>query len=179
MSNETELACRCGKVRLKVAGAPMVSVECCCTSCRAAGSRLEKLSGALPILTTLGTTPFVLYRKDRVRIASGAEYLKSFRLSPQATTRRVIASCCNAPVFLEFQGGHWLSLYATLWPEGARPRIEMRTMAGDMPDASVLPDDVPNLKSHSPGFYWKLFAAWAAMGFRNPKIDVKGELDVQ
>jgi hypothetical protein len=53
----------------------------------------------------------------------------------------------------------------------------MWKIAGDLPDASVLPGDMPNLKSHSLGFFWKLFAAWTAMGFRSPKIQVMGEID--
>ncbi len=52
-----------------------------------------------------------MHRKDRVRILSGAEQLKEYRLSADAGTRRVIATCCNTPVFMEMKGGHWLSLY--------------------------------------------------------------------
>lgn len=106
----------------------------------------------------------------------GADHLKEFRLAPRAGTRRVVACCCNTPVFLEFKGGHWLSLYAGLWPEGTLPPLELRTMTADLPDASVLPNDVPNLKQQSLGFYWRLFRAWVAMGFRSPKIAVNGEI---
>jgi hypothetical protein len=53
----------------------------------------------------------------------------------------------------------------------------MRTMAGDLPDASNLPDDIPNLKSHTVSFYAKLLGAWVGMGFRNPKIEVSGKID--
>ena len=58
----------------------------------------------------------------------------------------------------------------------ALPPLELRTMTGDLPDASVLPDDVPNLKQQSLAFYWRLFRAWAAMGFRSPTIAVNGEI---
>jgi hypothetical protein len=44
-------------------------------------------------------------------------------------------------------------------------------MTGDLPDPSSLPKDIPNLKTHTISFYAKLFAAWVAMGFRNPKIE--------
>lgn len=50
-------------------------------------------------------------------------------------------------------------------------------MAGDVPDASHLPDDVPNLKNHTLSFYAKLLGAWIAMGFRIPKIEVGGKID--
>ncbi len=172
----TMIGCTCGKVQLEVGLTPMMSVECCCDSCREAGARLGKLPGARPVVHANGTTPFVFHRKDHVRIVRGADHLKEFRLTPQAGTRRVVASCCNTPVFLEFKGGHWLSLYAGLWPRDKLPPLELRTMTGHLPDASVLPDDVPNLKQQSLAFYWRLFRAWAAMGFRSPKIVVNGEI---
>jgi hypothetical protein len=131
------------------------------------------------VLTASGTTPFVLYRKDRVRFLKGADRLREFRLSPDAPTRRVIATCCNTPVFLEFQKGHWLSLYGGLWPAGTRPALEMRTMTSDLPAGTELPDDVPNGKRQSARFFAKLLGAWVAMGFRSPKVpEVSGEIAV-
>ncbi len=173
----TSLSCTCGKVRLEARRDPIASVECCCTSCRDAAKRLEALPDAPPILTEYATTRFEMYRKDRVEIVAGADRLAAFRLGSDASTRRVVATCCKAPVFLEFNGGNWLSLYGGLWPEGTLPPLEMRTMARDLPDGAALPDDVPNARTHNLGFYAWLFGAWAAMGFRNPKIEVKETLD--
>ena len=51
------------------------------------------------------------------------------------------------------------------------------TMAGDLPDLSILPDDVPNARAHTGSFMWKLLTAWVAMGFRVPKIEVAGRLN--
>lgn len=136
---------------------------------------MQTLEGAPQILTDHGTTPFVMYRKDRVRFLAGSDGLKSFRLSPKRSSERVIASCCNTPVYLEFKGGHWLSLYGGLWPTGTMPA---RTMASDLPDGSVLPDDIPNAEKQSLGFFAKLFGAWVAIGFRNPKTPVTGEINV-
>lgn len=176
MSPTTCLACACGQFSLIVQGDPITSVECHCDSCRAAGARLQRLPCARPLLDPRGGTRFVLYRKDRIQFAAGADHLKEFRLSSGASTRRVLASCCNTPVFLEFKGGHWLSLYGGLWPDGALPPLEMRTMTGDLPDASVLPGDVPNLKRQSGVFFARLLKAWIAMGFRSPRIAVSGEV---
>lgn len=75
------------------------------------------------------------------------------------------------------KGAHWLSLYSHLWPENARPKATLRTMTGDLPDASSLPADIPNLKSHTISFYAKLLTSWIAMGFRNPKITIAGTVD--
>jgi hypothetical protein len=173
----TQLTCTCGQVRIEVAGAPIVSVECCCNSCRTAGTKFEALPGARPVLGPHGQTRYELYRKDRVRFVAGTEHFREFRLKPNSHTRRVIAVCCNTPLFTEFQGGHWLSLYGGLWPAGTLPPLEMRTMASDLPDASVLLDDVPNARTQGGVFMWKLLSAWVAMGFRVPKIEVAGQLE--
>ncbi|TIO08481.1 DUF6151 family protein [Mesorhizobium sp.] len=177
MSGATEIGCACGRTRFEVLGAPILVSECLCNSCRAAADRLATLPGARNILTSYGATPSAEYRKDRVRILSGAKHLSEFRLSADAGSRRVVATCCNTPVFLELKGAHWLSIYLHLWPDEARPRAEMRTMTGDLPDASNLPNDIPNLKSHTVSFYAKLLGAWAAMGFRNPKVELVRKID--
>lgn len=170
MTNSIQLACRCGTVRLEAIGAPISSPECCCNSCREAGDLLEALPGARPFREPIGTTRYVMQRKDRVKFLSGMEHLRSLRLTPESGSRRIVATCCNTPVCLEFKGGHWLSLYGALWPAGSLPRPDLRTMAGDLPDASVLPADVPNLKGQSGSFFAKLLFAWVAMGFRVPKL---------
>ena len=136
-------------------------------------------SGAPTILGPLGATRFVLYRKDRIRFLGGTSYLKEFRLSPEAKTRRVVATCCNTPVFLELKGGHWLSLYDGLWSEARLPQLELRTMTSDLPEGTALPDDVPNARRQTLSFFAKLLGAWVAMGFRSPKIVVNGELHVR
>jgi hypothetical protein len=176
MAQNTELQCTCGRVRLVVERAPIVCAECHCGSCRAAGAALQARLGAPPIQESNGGTRYMLYRKDRIRFVAGRDLLREFRLTPDAKTRRVVAGCCNTPVFLELKGGHWLSLYRCLW--GAQtPPLEVRTMTRDRPDGIALPDDVPNLQGHGGGFFVKLLGAWIAMGFRAPKIFVQGALD--
>lgn len=51
-------------------------------------------------------------------------------------------------------------------------------MVSDLPDASVLPDDVPNLEIRSLQFYARLMKAWIAMGLRSPRIEVAGDTHV-
>lgn len=170
MTQITQLACACGQVQIEVDGAPIVSTECHCDSCRAAAARLRALPGAPDCQEPNGGARSVLYRKDPVRFVRDAGVLKDFRLSPGAKTRRVVATCCNMPVFMEFPNGHWLDLYGCLWPEGTLPPLDLRTMTRDLPDSSVLPGDVPNAKRQSVSFYAKLLGAWIAMGFKSPKI---------
>lgn len=176
MTQATHLSCVCERVQLEVNGAPIVNVECCCNSCRVAGDRLQALPTAGPMLEPNGTTRYVLYRKDRVRFVEGAALLKEFRLTPESKTRRIVSTCCNTPICLEFQGGHWLSLYACVWPEGTLPALDMRTMTMDLPASTSLPDDVPNARRQSLSFFLKLLRAWIAMGLRIPKIAVNGEI---
>jgi hypothetical protein len=122
-----------------------------------------------------GGTRFVLYRKDRVEITKGRDLLRAYRLSTTAPTRRVVTTCCNSPLFLEFKGGHWLSLYSSLWPEGQAPRPSIRTMTSDRSADVVLDDSIPSGTWQTIGFYGKLLTAWIAMGFKVPAIDVQDE----
>lgn len=172
----TTIGCACGKVKLEISGEPIIAAECHCTSCRAAGDRLSRLPGALQVRAPNDGTPYVLYRKDRVRFVSGAEWLREFRLKPDSPTRRVVASCCNTPLFAEFKDGHWLSLYGRLWPAGTMPAMEIRTQTGDLPAGTVLDGDLPSGTWTTLGFYGKLLGSWVAMGFKVPKVDVKGEI---
>jgi hypothetical protein len=178
MKSNTIVGCACGLTRLEVSGAPIIVTECVCDSCRAAAARLAALPGAPNMLTPYGATACAEYRKDRVRLAAGQEHLAEFRLSAGSGSRRVVATCCNTPVFLELKGAHWLGLYLHLWPAALRPKPDLRTMVSDLPDPSVLPADMPNLKRQSVSFFAKLLLTWIAMGFRNPKIDVPKKIDV-
>jgi hypothetical protein len=167
----TEIACTCGTVVLSLTGPPILATECHCTSCRAAATRL----GAA-ITEPNGGTRFVVQRKDQSKVQRGAEHLASFRLTPEAGTQRIVATCCNSPMWLEFKGGHWISLYATRWPEGTAPAPMLRTMTRDAP--RPLPDDLPNARTQTVGFMARLFWSWACMGFRNPPVaNVRRSLD--
>ncbi|WP_196258950.1 GFA family protein [Pelagibacterium limicola] len=168
------LACTCGKVRLEVRGAPIITTECHCNSCRAAGDHFEAL-GAPDFRSPNGGTPFVMMRKDRVDVVAGSEHLKAIRLGT-GSTRRFITTCCNTPVFLEFKGGHWLSLYKSVWPVGTMPAVELRTMTSDLPDPGVLDGTVQIGKRQTWGFFAKLLGAWIAMGFRSPRVEVQEEV---
>ena len=162
-------ACRCGEVAFEAVGAPIVSAICCCASCQQAARQFEALPGASPVLDAHGGTAFVLQRKDRVRFLRGGARLQTHRLKPDSPTRRVLATCCNTPMFAEFEKGHWLSLYRDRFTESAPPP-QMRVMTADRREDAPLPSDLPNYPGHTGKFMWKLLSAWAAMGFRVPKV---------
>lgn len=161
--------CRCGKVTIEATGTPILTVACYCTSCQEAGRRFEQLPAAPPVLDADSGTGFLLYRKDRVRCASGPEHLEEHRLKPESPTRRVVATCCNSAMFLEFRGGHWLSMYRNRFTTDVPP-LEMRTMTKDRLAGVTFADDVASYNTHSGKFMVKLLGAWIAMGFRSPKI---------
>jgi len=174
------VACRCGQVGFEASGAPIVGAACYCSSCQKAGGIFEALPGGKPVLESDGGTNFALYRKDRMRCVHGAELLREHRLSQKAPTRRVVAKCCNSPMFLEFKGGHWLSVYRRRFRPEDQPPVEMRTMTADRRPGVEFSDGLPSYAKHSGRFMWRLLSAWAAMGFRAPKLTyVQGELDVQ
>ncbi len=165
----TILKCSCERVSLELRGEPILCSECHCNSCRTAADFIQKLPSSVQFRSSNGGTPYVLYRKDRVRCSAGEELLKEIYLSEKSSSRRVVATCCRSPLFLEFKGGHWLSLYASLWPEATRPKMDVRTMTSDLPDKSHLPNDIPNARTQSISFMLKLLRAWIAMGFRTSK----------
>ena len=163
-------SCRCGAVVLEVTGAPIVHTACYCASCQEAGRQIEQRPDAPPILDADGGTDFIIYRKDRVRCLQGGERLQTHRLKPDSPTRRMVATCCNSAMFLDFTKGHWLTLYRARMP-GTVPPLEMRVMTADRREGVVLPQDAPNYPAYTGKFMWKLLAAWAAMGFRSPKVE--------
>jgi hypothetical protein len=163
------LTCQCGKVVFSAARSPILAASCYCGSCQQAGQEFETLPSAAPVRDADGGTPMVLYRKDRVQCETGKEHLEEFRLKPESPTRRVIASCCDTPMFLDFTKGHWLSVYRKRLPEGAPP-IDMRINTKDRRADVVLADDVPNYDGYPGRFMLKLMLAWVAMGFGRPDM---------
>jgi hypothetical protein len=165
------VTCACGQVALAATGWPIFTAACHCRSCRTAGERLEALPGAPPIIATDGGTELVLWRKDRVRCLRGAELLREFRLNPGSKTRRVVAGCCNAAMFLDFTAGHWVSFYRDRFLPDIRPPVELRVMTRDRRPGVEFTDALPSYAGQTGGFMRRLLLAWAAMGFRTPRID--------
>ena len=164
-------ACSCGAVTLEMTGKPIVAATCYCHSCQQAGRGFEAAPGAPAVVGADGGTPYVLMRKDRLIWLSGSDRLGEHRLNPESPTRRFVARCCNTPIALEFTKGHWLSVYSDRIAAEERPAAEMRTIVGDRPAGIELPDDLPNYRTPSGKFMWRLLKAWAAMGFRAPPIE--------
>jgi len=161
--------CRCGETTIALAGSPIQSVTCYCESCRTAAQGFERDLGAPRAVTVGGGVDYCLYRKDRVKIARGAQHLREYRLRPDSPTRRVVASCCNSPMFVDFTPGHWLTVFRDRL-SGQPPEPQMGIMTRDRPEGAILPDAIPTYAGQRPQALVRLLAAWAAMGFRRPKI---------
>lgn len=161
--------CQCGQTVLELTGKPIESVACYCRSCRKAARQFEQAPGAPRIVNAHGGVDYCLYRKDRVRIAQGGEHLQEHRLKPDSPTRRVVAKCCGSPIFVEFTRGHWLTLYRGRLPQGG-PAPVLSAMTKYREEGTQPPADIPAYETIPPRLMIKLIAAWAAMGFRRPKI---------
>lgn len=125
-------SCACGTVRYEARGEPIASVACYCSSCRKAGAQLEALPGASPVLRPDQGTDFCLFRKDRVVCMAGADQLQDYRLAPGSPTRRIVASCCNTMMALDFSKGHWLSMHRDRFPE-TMPDVQFGIMTKGTP----------------------------------------------
>jgi hypothetical protein len=155
--------CTCGRVVLELKGAPITSLVCYCNDCQAGARQIEALPGAPPVQAPDGGTPYVVYRKDRVQTIEGANLLKALKLRPASPTNRVIASCCNAAMFLNFDDGkHWVDIYRERAGASAPP-LKMRVCTKFAPKAASVPADVPAYAGYALPFLAKLIGAKLAM----------------
>ena len=155
--------CACGRVQLKVFGAPIVSAVCYCGDCRRGATQIEALPNASAVRDPDSGTAYSLYRKDRFECSEGAELLKPYKLKDTSPTNRVVATCCNSAMFVNFdRGPHWVSAYRARL-NGELPPLQYRICTKSKPDGVVLSDDVPSSRSFPPGLIVKLLAARIAM----------------
>lgn len=152
----------------------MVSI-CYCESCQKAGDLLAKLGEAPAVMDKDGGTSFHMQRKDRVEFLKGQENLVGYYLNEKSSTQRVVAKCCQTPLFLEFMHGHWLSVYAVNFKKEDQRPVDIRTMTQACKSDMIFNDDIPSPKTLTLTFMFNLMSAWAKMGFRSPKIKVSSK----
>ncbi len=159
-------SCTCGRVSLEITGDPITSLVCYCNDCQAGARQIEALTSAPPVQDPDGGTSYIVYRKDRVRAIEGADLLKPLKLKPASATNRVIASCCNAAMYLNFDDGkHWVDIYRERVGASAPP-LEMRICTRFAPKDASIPADVPGYKGYPFRLITKLIGAKFAMLFR-------------
>lgn len=157
-------SCTCGDVAFEAVGAPILHVSCYCDDCREGSRRLEALANAPRILGSDGGTEYVLFRKDRFRPLQGGTLLSDLRLRDGSPTRRVVASCCNAPMFVDFQKGHWVSVYRDRLSGDVGP-LQMRVQTRFKPAGAEIPSDAPAYAAFPLSFVAALLRARIAMLF--------------
>ena len=154
-------SCACGSVELQASGTPIVGVVCYCDDCQEGGRRIEALAKAGPVQDPDGGTAYLLYRKDRLDCVKGAALLKGLKLKEKSATNRVVATCCNSAMVLNFDDGKpWVSVYR-------------RRLAGDVPPPTMrictkfskrpLPDDIPRYAGFPLRFAASICVAWIPM----------------
>lgn len=154
--------CACGGVELETIGSPIISNACYCDDCQEAAAELEGLPSAPPVLDGAGGTEFLLFRKDRMKYIRGERLLWNHRLKGESPTRRVVASCCNSFLFLDFQNGHWFSICRSCF-EGNVPPPQMRIQTKFKPEGTNVPDNAPAYSGLPIQFVAKLMLAKVAM----------------
>ncbi|MBS0469622.1 MAG: hypothetical protein JSR60_01030 [Proteobacteria bacterium] len=151
-------SCACGKVRIRATGKPLASAVCYCSDCQAGGRQLEDAGAHADFRDAWGGSPYMTYRNDRLEYLAGEDLLTGYKLGDGAPTTRYVSSCCHSAVVLRFGPGWWSSLYRVRFGDDAAP-LEFRTQTANIPDASVLPRDVPVYRSFGPKLFVRLIAS--------------------
>jgi hypothetical protein len=156
-------SCICGCVVFELKGTPITCLACYCHDCQAGARQIEALPGALPVQSPDGGTAYVVYRKDRVQTIKGADLLKALKLRPASPTNRMIASCCNAAMLLNFDDGkHWVDIYRDRLG-ASTPPLKMRVCTKFAPEGAAVLADVPGYAGYPLPFIAKLIGAKLAM----------------
>jgi hypothetical protein len=158
----TLVSCSCGKVECAATGTPIVTVVCYCDDCQRGSRQIETLPSGAPVLGADGGTAYVLYRKDRFECAKGRELLRELRLQEKSPTKRVVAACCNSAMYLDFEKGHWMSVYRARF-QGAAPPIQMHIQTRFKPHPDSAPGNIPSHRAFPPLIFAKLLFARIAM----------------
>ena len=159
---ERMASCTCGRVKLRLAGEPILSAACCCSDCQAAGRLIEARRRAAVIRDEFGATPYLIYRDDRFTCVAGAEALEGIKLSPSAPTTRYVATCCTSGMYLKHAPGWWTSVYRAR-VAGDPPPLAMRNKVASLPPGVTLPKDIPAYRGFPLKLITRLLAARAAM----------------
>ena len=163
MSTGARASCKCGKVEFEMIGLPIMCVACYCDDCQAASQQIEALPNASAVREPDGGTAYVLYRKDRFKCIRDEQFLQNHRLLENSPTRRVIASCCNSAMFLDFEKGHWVSVYRARIADA--PSLQMRIQTKFSSNPAQMRNDIPTYSTFPMRFILNLVLARVAMLF--------------
>jgi hypothetical protein len=157
MTVAAHVSCQCGNVEFEAIGPPIMSVACYCDDCQEASRQLEALPSAPGVREPDGGTAYVLFRKDRFNCIGGDQLLRNLRLREKSPTKRVIASCCSSAMFLDFEKGHWLSVYRARFVDAPPPQMRIQTRFA--PRGTNIGNDIPAYSAFPLKFIAKLMLA--------------------
>ena len=161
--SRTTARCSCGGVELEAIGAPIVSAVCYCDDCQEGSRLIEALPNARPVRDSDGGTAYLVYRKDRVKCSRGSQFLRGYKIRETSPTNRIVATCCNSAMLLNFDDGkHWVDIYRARL-QGDIPAVQMRICTKFKAEGGDVPNDVPGYRSFPLKFLVKLLAARIAM----------------
>jgi hypothetical protein len=155
--------CVCGQVTVTAIGTPIASVICYCDDCQEGARQIRSLPNAVSIAEPDGGTAYLAYRKDRVKYLKGASLLRHHKIRENSATNRLIATCCNSAVLLNFDDGrHWVDLYRSRC-EGDLAPVQMRICTKFKPAGVAIPTDVPQYSRYPMLLLVKLVLAKVGM----------------
>jgi len=158
--------CHCGQVEVTATGEPIVTNICYCDDCQTGARQIEAMPMSHPIRNPDGGVTYMVYRKDRISCSKGAPLLRAIKLTEKSATSRVVASCCNSAMFMNFDDGRfWVSAYRNRF-QGELPPVQMRICTKFMSQKANLPLDIPSYSGYPIRFMAKLVAAWVPMLLR-------------
>lgn len=164
MTATAHASCACGNVAFGAIGPPIVSAICYCDDCQEAARRIEALPSAPCAREQDGGTGYLLYRKDRFYCIRGDQLLQNLRLRENSPTKRVIAGCCNSAMLLDFEKGHWFSVYRARFVNPPPPQVRIQTRFA--PTGTEIPNDIPAYSTFSLKLMAKLMLARVGMLLR-------------
>jgi hypothetical protein len=155
--------CVCGQVAVEAVGTPITSVSCYCDDCQEGARQIQSLPSAASIQDGDGGTAYLVYRKDRVRCLKGASLLRHHKIRENSATNRVIATCCNSALYMNFDDSkHWIDVYRTRC-QGALPPVQMRICTRFRPEGRAVATDLPAYSRYPMSLLMKLLVAKVAM----------------
>jgi hypothetical protein len=157
MTATARASCTCGHVEFEAIGSPIMSAICYCDDCQESSRRIEALPNAPGVREPDGGTAYLLYRKDRFNCIKGDRLLQNLRLREKSPTKRVIASCCNSAMLLDFEKGHWVSVYRARFVNPPPPQMRIQTRFA--PSGTEIPNDIPAYSAFPLKFMAKLMLA--------------------
>ncbi len=159
----TTVECACRRVTVEAIGPPITAVVCYCDDCQEGARQIQALPDAVSVQDQDGGTGYVVYRKDRVKCLKGASLLRRHKIRANSATNRVIATCCNSAILLNFDDGkHWVDLYRSRCQGQVLP-VQMRICTKFKPLDAHISTDVRQYPRYPISLLVKLVLARVAM----------------